>query len=83
MAIIEREEQFFDVRLVERLMKKGLVKQKDYDKYLKNLADVEDEGEFISDDAISLDETQAKCQKNTLEDSFDSEDSDDSDSIED
>jgi hypothetical protein len=51
-----RNKRLFDIRTVERNIKKGLITRKDYEKYLKSLADVSaqvappDEGDLDDDD---------------------------------
>jgi len=38
---------FLDKRIVERNIRKGVIGRKDYEKYLKDLPDVEDRGEAV------------------------------------
>lgn len=52
MPILITEEQMFDIRLLERNMKKGLFKDKDYQKFLKNLEDVADNADYIVKEII-------------------------------
>jgi hypothetical protein len=57
--------RLFDVRTVDRNIKKGLVTRKDYEKYLKSLNDATekvappvDDAQAADDDADDLDETE-------------------------
>lgn len=43
--------RLFDVRTVERNIKKGLVTRKDYEKYLKSLGDATEKAAPMTDDA--------------------------------
>jgi pantothenate kinase len=47
MAIIDRDEQKFDIRLVDRFLKNGVVKSNDYQSYLKSLKDCSENMEVI------------------------------------
>ena len=64
-----RNKRLFDIRTVERNIKKGLITRKDYEKYLKSLADVSaqvappDEGDLDDDD---LDTDSATDQDNSV-----------------
>jgi hypothetical protein len=40
MTITREDPRFWDVRTLERKLRKGLVSKKDYEKYLKTLDDV-------------------------------------------
>jgi hypothetical protein len=56
---MSREEEaknvrLYDVRTIDRTIRKGLVTRKDYDKYLKALPDVSDKA--APADALSLDD---------------------------
>ncbi len=44
---IRTQDQLFDLRVVDRLIKKGLTSKKDYEKFLKALPDVADNAESI------------------------------------
>lgn len=52
MPILKTDEQFFDIRLVDRNIKKGVAKEKDYEKYLKSLNDCEYNLELITKELI-------------------------------
>ncbi len=52
MPIIKTEDQIFDVRLAERHIDKGRTTKKEYQKYLKELENVEENAEFITADLI-------------------------------
>ena len=43
-----KDEVVYDVRLIERHIRKGLVSRKEYEKRLKEIDDVTDQGEFLS-----------------------------------
>ncbi len=47
-----KEDFLYDVRIINRNIRDGVVSKKDYDKYLDNLPDVEDNSEplIIEDD---------------------------------
>lgn len=42
MAKSEFDERLFDLRVVEKNLRSGLISRKDYDKYLKSIEDDED-----------------------------------------
>ncbi len=46
-------EYLFDQRIVEKNIRKGLVTRKQYDAYLKGLADAGDNAEYVNLDAES------------------------------
>jgi len=52
MDVIKTEDQIFDVRLIERHIKKGLITRKDCDRYLKSLSDSNENMEMISFESI-------------------------------
>ena len=43
MTITREDHRFWDIRTVERRIRRGLVGRKDYDKHLKSLPDVADQ----------------------------------------
>ena len=45
----QREMHLLDIRIVERNLEKGLLSRKDYAKYLKDLPDVGDKAEPVSE----------------------------------
>lgn len=45
----QRDMNLLDVRIVDRNIQKGLIKRKEYDKYLKGLSDVSDKAEPVSE----------------------------------
>lgn len=45
----QREMEQFDVRIVERNIRRGRLARKDYDKYLKDLPDVTDKAQEITE----------------------------------
>ncbi len=48
---MDKKNLLFDIRLVERNLKKGVIDQKDYEKFLKGLPDME--GEYEEDSLFS------------------------------
>ena len=52
MPIIRTDEQVFDIRLVDRHIMAKRIRQKDYDKYLKSLEDVEENSDYITAELI-------------------------------
>ncbi|MCB1152066.1 hypothetical protein KDL45_00345, partial [bacterium] len=54
MSVIRKPEQLYDVRLVDRHRKTGVVQSKDYDKWLKDLPDAADNSEYITAEHITL-----------------------------
>ncbi len=54
MTITRDDPRFWDVRTLERRLRKGLISKKDYDKYLKALPDVENKkGSVAIDDEVA------------------------------
>ena len=47
----EKESRLYDTRVIERNIQKGLVSRKDYEKYLKSLADMKDKARTPDDEA--------------------------------
>ncbi len=41
----KKDDFIYDVRVAQRHIKEGIIAQKDYDKYLNNLADMEENSE--------------------------------------
>ncbi len=65
MATI-RDMHLLDNRIADRNIRKGLLTQKDFDKYIKDLPDVSDKAELISEHQplepwSEADETQAEA----------------------
>ena len=59
-----KEELDYDVRIVDRNIRDGVVAKKDYDKYIKDLPDVEEKGEpLVFEDEIEEEEAQAESQE--------------------
>jgi hypothetical protein len=57
MSKDEKDPRMFDTRVVERNIQKGIVTRKDYDKFLKALADVRDKTRVAGDvNAVSDDD---------------------------
>lgn len=55
-----KEELDFDVRIVERNIRDGIVEKKDYEKFLGNLPDVEEKGEpLVFEDEVAAEEAAA------------------------
>jgi hypothetical protein len=52
MPIIKTEEQLFDLRLIQRNIQKGLIRQKDYERYVKSLADMTENAGYITKELI-------------------------------
>jgi len=52
MTIINRPEQIYDVRLVERHVAQGVINRKDYEQYLRQLPDKQDNSEVIAKTAL-------------------------------
>ena len=52
MATIKKDEQLYDTRLVDRNVRNGLIKVKDFEKYLKSLENSEGNSEYIHADDI-------------------------------
>ncbi len=48
MSNTKEESRFWDVRTLDRRVRKGQISRKDVDKHLKGLPDVEDKGEVLS-----------------------------------
>jgi hypothetical protein len=47
MSNTKEESRFWDVRTLDRRVRKGLITRKDVEKHLKGLPDVEDKGEAL------------------------------------
>ena len=47
MNITKEDPRFWDVRTIDRRVRRGLLNRKDYDKYLKSLPDVADKAQPI------------------------------------
>ncbi len=55
----KKEELDYDVRIVDRSIREGLVSKKEYDKYLQRLPDVEEKGEpLVFEDEIESPEAE-------------------------
>ena len=50
------DSRMFDVRLVERNIRRGLMTRKELDKHLKTLPDVKDKGEAFADNPYDDDD---------------------------
>ncbi|MCB9475962.1 MAG: hypothetical protein H6684_00050 [Deltaproteobacteria bacterium] len=81
MSVIRKPEQLYDVRLVDRHRKTGVVQSKDYDKWLKDLADTEDNAEYITAEQVALDSSPAS--KHDMDDDDDDDYDEDDDEDED
>ena len=54
-----KEELDYDVRIVDRNIREGVVTKKEYDKYIKGLPDVEEKGEpLVFEDEIEEQEAE-------------------------
>jgi hypothetical protein len=49
-------ERLFDVRTVERNLRKGTLSKKDFDKHLKTLPDVAEKAQSVDPDAVDDDD---------------------------
>ena len=56
MTIKQDDPRFWDVRTLERRLRKGQITKKDYEKHLKSLADVADKQAPIDLDSIDDDD---------------------------
>jgi hypothetical protein len=52
MNITKDDSRFWDVRTVDRRVRKGLINRKDYEKHLKSLPDVADKAQPIDLNAV-------------------------------
>ena len=63
-----KEELDYDVRIVDRNIREGVVSKKEYDKYVKGLPDVEEKGEpLIFEDEIEEEEAELDQESETSE----------------
>lgn len=53
MTITRDDPRFWDVRTLERRLRKGQLNRKDYEKYLKSLPDVDDKKATFSFSAVA------------------------------
>lgn len=59
-----KEELDYDVRIVDRNIRDGVVAKKDYDKYIKDLPDVEEKGEpLVFEDEIEEEQAEAASEE--------------------
>lgn len=59
-----KEELEYDVRIVDRNIRDGVVAKKDYDKYIKDLPDVEEKGEpLVFEDELEEEQAQAASEE--------------------
>lgn len=57
----KKEELDYDVRIVDRSIRAGLISKKEYDKYLQRLPDVEEKGEpLVFEDEIEPPEAEVE-----------------------
>lgn len=59
-----KEELEYDVRIVDRNIRDGVVAKKDYDKYIKDLPDVEEKGEpLVFEDELEEEQAQTASEE--------------------
>ena len=63
------QEFLYDVRIVERHLKEGVISKKEHDKYISGLPDVEDNSEplIIEDDNVSTSQELEESQEEEIE----------------
>ena len=63
-----KDEKLFDVRILGKNIKEGLVTKKEYEKFIKNLPDVEEKGErLIIEEEEEAEETETEITELTEE----------------
>lgn len=63
-----KEELDYDVRIVDRNIREGVVTKKEYDKYIKALPDVEDKGEpLVFEDELEEQQAEAASEETETE----------------
>ena len=69
-----KEDLDYDVRIVDRNIREGVVSKKDYDKYIKGLSDVEEKGEpLIFEDELAEEQEELEQGQETAEENSESE----------